>query len=214
MQESAMNLGAFGFWIFLAVVVAGAMWEKMRKLQIRKDLIQSMLEKGQSVDVEQINKLLGPSHNVTINFDDSRKDPRSAIRAASFCFFIAGFSTLFVAFIQEPPMYLLALLGAYPLYLAYAVWQQGDREYEAGTLPTLKYPRDPREPWQHGGGWFFWIGYATIFVSLYKYNLNMPLLALGVIAIIIAYYIWDAGNREYAEGKIPVNGPDPDDKKE
>jgi len=214
MQESVSNMGVFGFWIFMAVIVAGGMWTQMRRLQIRKDLIQSMLEKGQTIELEKINQLLEPSYNWTHGFNEGRKDPRSGHRAASFFFFIAGFVTLFMAFKQEPPMYLLALLGALPLYLAASVWHEGDQEYKAGTLPTLKFSRDPREPWQYGGGWFFWIGYATMFVSIYKYGLNLPLLILGIIAIIIAFRIWAAGKREYSEGKIPINDPDIDDNKE
>lgn len=212
MHESSVNLGALGFWLFFAVVIGGGIWAHMRKLQMRKELIQTMLEQGQSVDVEQINKLLEPSVFGKDHHSFGPRDPRSSYRLASFIFFIAGFFTLFVAFGQEPPMYLLALLGALPLYLAVSVWHTCNKEFADGTLATLKHDRDPREPWQHGGGWFFWIGYATIYVSLYKYNLNVPLIIMGLIAIAVAFRIWYSGNREYAEGKLPVNVPDPDDK--
>lgn len=213
MQESATNMGVFGFWIFLAVVVVGGIWAHTRRLQIRKDLIQSMLDKGQPVDVQEVNRLLNPWSTGHENFNAGPRDPRSSGRAASFIFFIAGFATLFVAF-QHEPRYLLALLGILPLFLAVAVWHTVNREFADGTLATLHHVRDPREPWQHGGGLFFWIGYATIFMAIARYELNLPLIALGLAAIFIAFGIWRDGERQYAAGKIPVHAPDSDDKVE
>ena len=212
MQESAINMGAFGFWIFLAVIGAGAIWTNMRKQQIRKDLIQAMLEKGKSVDVEEVNRLLGTQDFSRQNISTSPQDPRSPYRVAIYLMFFTGFFTLFVALKQDPPIYLLALLGALPLYLAVSIWHTSNKEYADGTLATLKYARDPREHWQSGGGWAFWIGYGTTFMAIYKYHLNIPLLVMGVAAIIIAFLIWRDGERQYAAGKIPINDPDSDNK--
>jgi hypothetical protein len=214
MQESVINLGAFGFWIFLAVVVAGGMWTHMRKLQLRKDLIQSLLEQGRPVDIEEVNRLLEPHHFGNHDFNFGPQDPRSPYRLASFIFFLAGFVTLFVAFRQDPANYWLVLLAALPLYYAAMVWHTCNKEYADGSLATLKHKRDPREPWQHGGGWFFWIGYATVFVGVMRPEVNIPLVVMGAVAIVIANRIWDAGNREFAQGRIPVHAPEPDTKPE
>jgi hypothetical protein len=206
-----MNMGTFGFWIFLAVAVAVAMWTHLRKLQMRKDLIQSLLEKGQPIDIEQINQLLEPKH---AHPQFGPPDPRSPYRAASYMLFFVGFITLFVALKQDTPLYLLALLSALPLYLAVNAWRTCNREYADGTLATLKYGRDPREHWQQGGGWAFWLGYVTSFMAIYKYDLNIPLLGIGLVAIFIAFRIWADGEHQYTAGKIPVNAPDPDTKPE
>ena len=215
MQEQVTNLGAFGFWIFLAVVVVGGMWSHIRKQQLRKDLIQSLLEKDKPVDIDEVNRLLG-AHDFGQMEQTyyAHQDPRGPYRMASFFFFLAGFVTLFVAFRQDPTNYWLMLLSALPLYFSIIVWHNCNKEFADGSLATLKHKIDPRTPWQHGGGWFFWIGYGTIFVGLYREEINIPLIVIGVIAIVIAGRIWAAGEREYAEGRIPYRAPDPDDKPE
>ena len=66
-MEVASSIGAFGFWMFLAVVVGGAMWFDARKKESEQETLRRLVESGQRIDEAVIDKMFKSS-------GDERKD--------------------------------------------------------------------------------------------------------------------------------------------
>ena len=81
-MEVATSIGAFGFWMFLAVVVGGAMWFDARKKESEQETLRRLVESGQRIDTAVIDKMFKSTGN-------ERKD-RDLM--------VAGIITLFVGF--------------------------------------------------------------------------------------------------------------------
>ena len=61
-----MNMGAFGFWLFLTAVVIGSVWWATTKRKTRQAALNALISKGESVDPRIIEGVLqdtkpGPS---------------------------------------------------------------------------------------------------------------------------------------------------------
>ena len=67
-MDVAMSIGAFGFWLFLAVVVGGAMWFDARKKESEQETLRRLVESGQTIDPAVVDKMLHKTSG------DERKD--------------------------------------------------------------------------------------------------------------------------------------------
>jgi hypothetical protein len=193
-----------GFWAFVAVTVVTVFRARMRKYQQRHEVILKLLETGQSVDPETLDKLLAMPGPAGPPAPQGPTDPRAGYRIGNSIVFMVGFATLFYAFTRDAGLsYPLIALGAFAIVLAFLGWRVGDKQFLDGTLPTLKYKRDPREAYLNGGLTCFWIGYATMFFGINREaGLSYPIIALGLLLVGMCFSIWRQGNKEYREGKL------------
>jgi hypothetical protein len=132
------------------------------------------------------------------------QDPRAPYRPGAFIYFLMAFGTLAFAFTRADGVsYPLVALGLLPLALTFYVWVGVDRAFRDGTLPTLKYERDPQEGHYGGAFIFYLIGYATIFIAIVRdAGLSYPLVGLGILAILMSFGVLAAGKREYRAGLL------------
>ena len=52
------GLGALGFWLFIATVIAVGVWSSIRKRESQHETIRRAIESGQDIDPELADKLL------------------------------------------------------------------------------------------------------------------------------------------------------------
>ncbi len=79
MDSGIFGLAAFGFWMFIAAVSVGGIWDGVRKREAEHETLRRMIESGKAPDQELIDKLLG-----------HKKDPARDLK-------VAGLIVLFVA---------------------------------------------------------------------------------------------------------------------
>ncbi|MDP6552171.1 MAG: hypothetical protein QF574_08280 [Arenicellales bacterium] len=53
------GLGAIAFWGFLAVCVAAGIWDSIRKREAQHETLRRLIESGQPIDQELMDRLLG-----------------------------------------------------------------------------------------------------------------------------------------------------------
>jgi len=198
------DAGALGVWLFLTIVpsvaIVSVLWYVRARDQMRHELVLKVLESGQTFDSATLDKLLRPSATAPPN---RPPDPRDGYRTGGFVFFLMAFGTLVFAVTRSAVSYPLVALGLVPLLVAILIWWMGERDFRAGTLPTLKYQRDPREAHQSGGTVFFLIGYGTAFAGTVRSaGLSYPLIGLGLLVVIVAFRVWAVGDKEYRAGLL------------
>lgn len=54
-------MGAAAFWIALAAVIIAYHWHKKMKEQMRHETVRLLIEKGETIDQEQLRELLNPT---------------------------------------------------------------------------------------------------------------------------------------------------------
>ena len=86
-MEGIFGLAAFGFWMFIAAVSLGGIWDGIRKREAEHETLRRMIESGKEPDKAMVDKLIG-----------SRKKPERDLK-------VGGLIVIFVA----PG---LALMGA------------------------------------------------------------------------------------------------------
>lgn len=59
MTDLGAGLAAVAFWGFLAAVVVGGMWYALRERQAQYDALTRLIESGQAVDEQLVDKMLG-----------------------------------------------------------------------------------------------------------------------------------------------------------
>ena len=52
------GLAAMGFWLFIAIVATGGVWDKIRKRDAQHETLRRAIESGQSIDDALTDKLL------------------------------------------------------------------------------------------------------------------------------------------------------------
>jgi hypothetical protein len=52
------DLGAFGFWMFIAAVVVGGMWFDTRKREAQQETLRRFVESGKDIDASVVKKML------------------------------------------------------------------------------------------------------------------------------------------------------------
>jgi hypothetical protein len=199
------DLAGLGFWLFLGmvscVVVAVVAWVRTRERQMRHDVVLKLLETGKSLDPETLDRLLaGPARTRS----PAPTDPRAGYRNGNFILFLIGFATLLYAFLRHAGLsYPLIALGAFAIVMAFLGWWVGDRQFRDGTLPTLKYERDPREAHLNLGFVLFLIGYGTMLIGVTRAaGVSYPIIGLGAFLVLMCFNAWRVGNREYREGRL------------
>jgi hypothetical protein len=199
------DLAALGFWLFLGLAssatVVAVFWARTRERQMRHDLVLKLLESGKSLDPETLDKLLAPPTRVHA---PQSPDPRAGYRNGNFIFFMIGFATLLYAFLRQAGFtYPLLALGAFAIVMAFLGWWIGDKQFRDGTLPTLKYKRDPREAHLNAGFTWFLIGYGTMLIGVTREGeVSYPIIGLGLLLVLMCFNAWRLGNKEYREGRL------------
>lgn len=79
MESGIFGLAAFGFWMFIAAVSVGGIWDGVRKREAEHETLRRMIESGKTPDQALVDKLLG-----------HKKDPARDLK-------VAGLIVLFVA---------------------------------------------------------------------------------------------------------------------
>jgi len=199
------DLASLGIWLFLGLVssvaVVTVFWTRTRELQMRHELILKLLETGKPLDPETLDKLLAPPARVR---PLAPVDPRAGYRNGNFIFFLIGFATLLYAFLRHGELsYPLIALGAFAIVMAFLGWAVGDKQFREGTLPTLKYERDPRDAHLSAGFTFFLIGYGTMLIGVTRAGgVSYPIIGLGLLLVLMCFNVWRLANKEYREGKL------------
>jgi hypothetical protein len=69
-MEGIFGLAAFGFWMFIAAVSVGGIWDGIRKREAEHETLRRMVESGKEPDSELVDKLLGhkkePERDLTV----------------------------------------------------------------------------------------------------------------------------------------------------
>ena len=52
------GLGALGFWLFIAAIIAVGVWDSIRKRDAQHETLRRIIESGQSIDEELTDKIL------------------------------------------------------------------------------------------------------------------------------------------------------------
>jgi hypothetical protein len=203
-MNNLSGLAGLGFWLFIGLVscaiVAAVMWARTRERQMRHDVILKLLETGKSLDPETLDKLLAPARAPS----PVSTDPRAGYRSGNFIVFLIGFATLLYAFLRHAGLsYPLIALGVIAIVMAFLGWWVGDKSFRDGTLPTLKYKRDPREAHLNAGFVFFLIGYGTMLIGVTREGgVSYPIIGLGLLLVVMWFNVWRVGNKEYREGRL------------
>ncbi len=58
------NFAAFGFWMFIAAVVVAGIWYDAKEKETKQETLRRVVESGQDIDPEVIDKLIGASDGV------------------------------------------------------------------------------------------------------------------------------------------------------
>ena len=58
-MEGIFGLAAFGFWMFIAAVSVGGIWDGIRKREAEHETLRRMIESGKEPDAALVDKLLG-----------------------------------------------------------------------------------------------------------------------------------------------------------
>ncbi|NKB33869.1 MAG: hypothetical protein GKR91_12290 [Pseudomonadales bacterium] len=53
------GLGTMGFWLFIAVAVAASYWDAIKKRETQHETIRRVIESGQTIDEEALDRLMG-----------------------------------------------------------------------------------------------------------------------------------------------------------
>ena len=79
MESGIFGLAALGFWMFIAAVSVGGIWDGVRKREAEHETLRRMIESGKTPDQALVDKLLG-----------HKKDPARDLK-------VAGLIVIFVA---------------------------------------------------------------------------------------------------------------------
>ena len=203
------DLARVAFWLFLGLVgsvaIVAVCWTRARARQMRHDVVLKLLETGKSLDSETLDRLLAPSTLArTSQRPQSPIDPQAGYRTGNFILFLMGFATLLHALLRHAGLsYPLIALGTLPIAMAFLGWWDGNKQFREGTLPTLKYERDPREAHLNAGFMFFLIGYGTMLIGItHEGGTSYPVVGLGLVPVVMCFALWHLGNREYRAGRL------------
>ncbi len=103
MNGLGQGLAAFAFWGFIASVVVAGIWYGLRERQAQYDTLSRMIESGQAVDEEVVERILGGGKRIDVGLK---------IAGLIVIFVAPGLAVLawFISQLSEP--WLMPLLGA------------------------------------------------------------------------------------------------------
>lgn len=52
------GIAGLGFWLFIGIVIAASSWEKVRKRQMKNDLVMRMIESGKDFDDKILENMI------------------------------------------------------------------------------------------------------------------------------------------------------------
>ena len=61
MSGVAAGLGALGFWLFIAAIIVAGIWNDTRRKESQQETLRRIVESGQDIDPEVIDRLIGKS---------------------------------------------------------------------------------------------------------------------------------------------------------
>lgn len=64
METMGTGLAALAFWGFIAACVIGGIWDGIRKREARHETLRRLIESGQEIDPEAIDKLLNGNRDL------------------------------------------------------------------------------------------------------------------------------------------------------
>ena len=70
MENAAAGMGALGFWLFIAAIVLGGIWDAARKRETQQETLRRVIESGSSVDQATVERILGSSGDPQSNARD------------------------------------------------------------------------------------------------------------------------------------------------
>jgi len=59
MEGGLLGMAAFGFWLFIAAVSVGGIWDGIRKREVEHETLRRIIESGKQPDQQVMDKLLG-----------------------------------------------------------------------------------------------------------------------------------------------------------
>lgn len=65
MEGMGAGLAAIGFWLFIAAIVVAGIWDGVRKREAQHETLRRLMESGQPVDHELIDKILGGERRIS-----------------------------------------------------------------------------------------------------------------------------------------------------
>jgi hypothetical protein len=60
-MDAAAGLGALGFWLFIAIVVAGGIWYDAKRKETQQETLRRIVESGRDIDPAVIDRVVGTS---------------------------------------------------------------------------------------------------------------------------------------------------------
>lgn len=100
------GLAAMAFWGFVAAVVVAGIWNEIRKREVQHETIRRLIEGGQSIDKELLDKILMLSDN-----EGKRHDLDFKLTALWLLPIAVGMSILALFLGYQDPATLMPLLG-------------------------------------------------------------------------------------------------------
>lgn len=125
------DLGAFGFWMFIAAVVVGGMWFDARKREAQQETLRRFVESGKDIDASVVEKML------TLTDEKNRKDEELKTSGIIMLFVAPGLY-VFGYFMQSIAQELLTIMTGVALMVAFI----GVGLYVAGRLAERRYDND------------------------------------------------------------------------
>ena len=72
-MSTGAGLGALGFWLFIASIIAVGVWSSIRKRESQHETIRRAIESGQDIDPELADKLLTLTRSESKDLDRDLK---------------------------------------------------------------------------------------------------------------------------------------------
>ncbi len=64
-----MELAALGFWLFLAAIIVAGIWYDAREKETKQETLRRIVESGNNIDQEVIERILGENSADTLDRD-------------------------------------------------------------------------------------------------------------------------------------------------
>lgn len=138
-----VGLIGFGFWMAVAIIVVALVWAAVRKQQMKHDLTLKLLEKGQGMDPELLNRVLASENaRLPVQQKSFAEQSRDGGYFVGFLFLVAGLGIALGGALRDPePSWLQIGLGAFSFAFGYWCWLGTEREYRR-VKAEEKLPRN------------------------------------------------------------------------